>query len=267
MAEDCSVRGSTRRANQVHCFQKIRAKRSLLALGGALGEVLVELGLFCLTCELHLLLLCDGVEVGGEDEADEGEEGLPHHGGEVVLGDGDGDGRGGPGDAHDRPEGGLDGPLDVVDAACAVDVGHAREVDGVGKHRYGEVGGDDLEDLVARGGAADKGLLQQTGEHVAHGCRDEEAVDKHLERALIDAELGGIRLKQTDGVLLRLTLLLIQRRGGLGGGGRDTSEVTRKHLSQGREHTRCDHPEQNGAERAPTGQCLPWQIHKGTGDL
>lgn len=218
------------------------AAAALLALSGTLGKIAIEVGLLGLSSQLYLFLLGHGVEVCCQDEPDESEEGLPHDGGQVVLRNGNGNRAGGPGDSHHGPESSLDGPLNVLDTSGTVDVGHAREVDYVGKHRNGEVGGDDLKDLVTGGGAAGKSFLKEASENVTHGSRDEEAVDEHLECTLVDAELGSVGLEEADGVLLSLTLLFVERGGSLGVGGSNTGKVTGKHFRKSREDTRCDHP-------------------------
>lgn len=218
--------------------------RLSLALSSALGEILIQLRLLGLSSQLHLLLLGHRVEVGGQDEPDKREERFPHDGGEVVLRYGNGDGTGGPGDPHDGPESGLDGLLDIVDSARSVDVRHAAEVDGVGKDGNGQVGRDDLQDLVARRGSARKCFLQQAGENVAHGCRDKEAVNEHLECSLVDAEFGSIGGQKTDWVLLSLSLLLVERRGRLGSDGCYAGKVACKNLGERRKDTRRDHPGQ-----------------------
>lgn len=213
----------------------------LVALGGTLGEIAVELVLFCLSSQLHLLLLCDCVEVSCHDEPDKGEERFPNHSGQVVLRHGDCDGGSGPSDPHHGPEGSLNSLLDVVYTSGTVDVGHTAEIDSVGKDGNGEVGSDDLEDLVLGTGSAFEGFLEEAGENVSHGSRDKEAIEEHFEGSLIDAELGSIRLDETSRVLLSSTFLFVKSGRCLGGNGCNTSKMAGKNFGKCREDTRGDH--------------------------
>lgn len=79
---------------------------------------------------------------------------------EVVLRNGNANGASSPGDPHDLHKVSLDSQTDLVDAASAVDVGHAGQVDQVGNDGRGQVRSDDLHDLVSRCRLSCKGTLE-----------------------------------------------------------------------------------------------------------
>ena len=115
---------STTHPQAIHLVVALRCSR--IVLWSSSSSLVVSLA----ECR-EALLLCDGIDVGSDDECDDVEEGNPGMLRKELLRKGEGERGSDPADLHDRHETSFPGRMDLMNCLCASDNGHRDEVDTV----------------------------------------------------------------------------------------------------------------------------------------